>query len=70
MTEQHHRLTERELEVLALLAWGQTARRSAVELHISPHTVRAHIKNIYAKLGVNDRDATADWYWAYITKKG
>ncbi len=48
-------LTNREMDVLSLLSQRQTDREIAGQLHISPHTVRTHAKNIYAKLGVANR---------------
>jgi DNA-binding NarL/FixJ family response regulator len=48
-------LTERELDVLALVAQGLTNRQISGELFISPATVRAHLENIYDKLGVRSR---------------
>ncbi|HXH21373.1 MAG TPA: response regulator transcription factor [Dehalococcoidia bacterium] len=50
-------LTERELEVLRLVASGQTNSAIAAELVLSEHTVRRHIQNIFAKLGVSSRSA-------------
>jgi DNA-binding CsgD family transcriptional regulator/tetratricopeptide (TPR) repeat protein len=50
-------LTEREVEVLALVAKGKTNREIATELTISEHTVARHIQNIFAKLGVSSRTA-------------
>ncbi len=52
-------LTERELDVLALLAQRLTDREIAQRLVISPHTVRTHTKNIFAKLNVNNRRQAA-----------
>jgi len=52
-------LTERELDVLTLLSQRQTDKEIAQKLHISPHTVRTHTKNIYTKLDVNNRRAAA-----------
>lgn len=49
------RLTPREKEVAALLLEGKDAKRIAQELGISVHTANFHIKNLYKKLGVNNR---------------
>ena len=48
-------LSERELEVLRLLAAGLESPEIARELLISVSTARTHIKNIYGKLGVHGR---------------
>jgi LuxR family maltose regulon positive regulatory protein len=48
-------LSERELEVLALIAEGLTNREVASRLFLSLHTVKAHAHNIYGKLGVHNR---------------
>jgi DNA-binding NarL/FixJ family response regulator len=48
-------LTERESEVLQLLAQGQANKQIAVSLGISEHTVKFHISAIYAKLGAASR---------------
>jgi DNA-binding NarL/FixJ family response regulator len=50
-------LSQRELEVLELVAGGNTNREAAARLFISEATVKTHLLNIYAKLGVNDRAA-------------
>jgi LuxR family maltose regulon positive regulatory protein len=50
-------LSEREIEVLRLLATDLDGPAIARELVVSLHTVRSHTKRIYAKLGVNDRRA-------------
>ena len=49
-------LTDRELEVLYLLPTHLTTPEIAERLIIAVSTVRTHIKNIYGKLGVHDRD--------------
>lgn len=48
-------LTSREREVLGLLAEGLTNAGIASRLHVSPNTVASHLKNLYAKLGVDSR---------------
>ncbi|WP_035125928.1 response regulator transcription factor [Conexibacter woesei] len=50
-------LSPRELEVLRLTAGGQSAPSIGRELHLSPETVKTHLKNVYEKLGVSDRAA-------------
>jgi DNA-binding NarL/FixJ family response regulator len=50
-------LSERELEVLALIAQGETNRGAATRLFISEATVKTHLLHIYEKLEVNDRAA-------------
>ncbi|MGH2598187.1 MAG: LuxR C-terminal-related transcriptional regulator [Dehalococcoidia bacterium] len=49
--------TERELEVLGLVAKGRTNRQIAAELSISEHTVRRHLQNLFRRLGVSSRAA-------------
>jgi DNA-binding CsgD family transcriptional regulator len=54
-----HGLTEREAEVLRLVAAGKSNREVATELVISEHTVARHVQNIFAKLGVRSRTAAS-----------
>lgn len=58
----HHRaktgwdsLTESELKVVHLAAQGAINRDIAQQLHLSPHTVKSHLRDAYAKLGVITR---------------
>ncbi|KPL83157.1 LuxR family transcriptional regulator [Thermanaerothrix daxensis] len=53
--EQESTLTEREIEILRLMANGASNKQIAVRLSISSHTVKTHVSNIYQKLEVNDR---------------
>ena len=50
-------LSDRELEILRLIAAGSTNREAAARLFVSEATVKTHVLHIYAKLGVNDRAA-------------
>ncbi len=50
-------LSQRELEVLELIAKGRTNREAAKQLFISEATVKTHLLHVYAKLDVNDRAA-------------
>jgi DNA-binding CsgD family transcriptional regulator len=52
-------LTERELEVLRLVAAGRSNREVAAELFISPKTASVHVSNILAKLGAASRGQAA-----------
>jgi len=47
-------ISERELEVLQLIAEGLTTKQIADKLHLSFHTVMTHRKNMMAKLGLNN----------------
>lgn len=49
------RLTERQDEVLRLLATGATIEEIAATLFLSPYTVKDHIKSLYRKLGARNR---------------
>ena len=52
-------LTEREREVLALLAQGATNREVATELYLSIDTVKTHVRKVFTKLGVGNRTQAA-----------
>jgi pimeloyl-ACP methyl ester carboxylesterase/DNA-binding CsgD family transcriptional regulator len=54
-------LTDREREVLRLVAEGRTDGEIAAELTLSTHTVHRHVSNIRTKLGVPSRAAAAAW---------
>jgi DNA-binding CsgD family transcriptional regulator/pimeloyl-ACP methyl ester carboxylesterase len=55
-----HGLSQRELEVLRLLAAGESNRQMARRLGLSPHTIERHVANLYRKIGARGRaDATA-----------
>ena len=52
-------LTDREVEVLRLIARGRSNREVAERLFISPKTVGRHVENLYAKIDVSSRAAAA-----------
>jgi DNA-binding NarL/FixJ family response regulator len=54
-TPRPAQLTERELDVLELVAQGLTNRQVAARLFISSGTVRTHLEHVYEKLGVRTR---------------
>jgi DNA-binding CsgD family transcriptional regulator len=56
-TTAQHGLSDRELEVLRLVAAGKSNREIAAELVLSEHTVARHLQNIYGKLGLPSRAA-------------
>ena len=51
----HLALTRRQAEVLRLLEDGRSTRQIAEELHLSPETVRNHVRHILQALGVHSR---------------
>ena len=57
-----HSLTEREEMVLSLLAMGASNSQIAERLHLSESTVKFHLRNVFAKLGVSNRTEAAAQY--------
>lgn len=53
--DQAEALTERELEILALMARGSANKEIAAALFISDNTVKTHVSNIFQKLSAHDR---------------
>jgi DNA-binding CsgD family transcriptional regulator len=49
------RLSPRELQIAQMAANGLSSKEIAAHIGLSPHTVRNHLKRIYAKLGVRSR---------------
>jgi DNA-binding NarL/FixJ family response regulator len=58
-------LTERELDVLRLVATGKTNRAIALELVISEKTVARHVSNIFGKLGLSSRAAATAYAYEH-----
>ncbi len=54
-------LSQREIEILQMLACGTTNVEISESLHISPHTVKSHINHIFNKLGVHNRTQASVW---------
>jgi len=50
-------VSEREQEVLELLAAGRSNKEIALKLEVSPNTVKTHVANLFGKLGVKRRTA-------------
>ena len=55
-------LTRRELEVLSLLAAGQSNKQIADSQSVSPNTVKFHVRNLFEKLGVHSRSQATALY--------
>jgi DNA-binding NarL/FixJ family response regulator len=58
-------MTERELQVLRLIASGKSNRDIAAALVISEHTVARHVQNIFTKLGVSSRTAASAFAFSH-----
>ncbi|WP_204044627.1 response regulator [Acrocarpospora phusangensis] len=56
-------LTERELDVVRLVARGRTNQEVAAELFVSLSTVKTHLSSIQVKLGARNRVEIAAWAW-------
>jgi len=56
-------LTERELEVLRMIASGLTNNQIAEKLSLSEHTVKGHVRNIFSKLQLVDRTQAVVFAW-------
>jgi two-component system NarL family response regulator len=59
-------LTERETEILKLVAAGRSSKEIGLQLEVSDKTVRNHVSNIYHKLHIHDRAQAV----LYAVRKG
>ena len=57
-----HGLSAREMEVMSLIADGQTNGQIAAHLFLAEKTVKNHVRRIYSKLGVGSRPAAIAWW--------
>lgn len=60
-----HPLTEREVEIVRLVAKGHTNAEIGAELFISAGTAKTHVANVQAKLRVRNRVGIASWAWEH-----
>jgi DNA-binding CsgD family transcriptional regulator len=65
---RRHSLSPREMEVIELIARGETYDSAAQQLYISLNTVRTHIKSIYKKVGINNQRALVELYCRIYTR--
>jgi DNA-binding NarL/FixJ family response regulator len=63
--EKRERLTDREVQVLRLIATGRTNRVIAQSLRISEKTVARHVANIFTKLGISSRAAATAYAYRH-----
>ncbi|MFI7352758.1 response regulator [Streptomyces avidinii] len=64
-----HPLTEREVDIVQLVARGLTNAEIGAELFISAGTAKTHIANVQAKLGARNRVGIAAWAWEHGVAK-
>ena len=54
-------LTDREVEVLKVMATGAKNSEIATSLNLSPHTIKTHIYNIFKKINASNRLQAVNW---------
>ena len=60
LVKKHYKLSDREAEVMELIARGNTVARIAETLLVSENTIRTHSKRIYTKLDIHRKQELAD----------
>lgn len=60
-TIKNYKFTRRELDIIACVLGGKTAKKIAILLSISPKTVQNHLRNIMTKLGLNSQEGIIDF---------
>ena len=60
------KLTERESEVLRLVAGGLSNKLVAHQLSLSEHTVKLHLHRIFSKIGVRNRAGATNWFMSHM----
>ena len=58
-----HEISEREIEIIELVAKGLTNQEIADSLTISKRTVDNHVSNVFTKTGAKNRVALLNWPW-------
>jgi DNA-binding CsgD family transcriptional regulator len=61
-SREHTEISARERQIVENLVLGLSAAEVSMILNISAHTVRTHIRNIYAKIGVSNRVELFRWH--------
>jgi DNA-binding NarL/FixJ family response regulator len=62
-------LSDRELDILGLIAQGFSNTQIAEQLVLAEGTVKNHVSNIYGKLGTHSRAEAVAWAWRHSTTK-
>lgn len=60
LVKKHYKLSDREMEIMELMARGNTVARVAQQLMVSENTVRTHTKRIYTKLDIHKKQEMLD----------
>jgi DNA-binding CsgD family transcriptional regulator len=69
-TTSQNRLSRREIEIIALVAEGQTNRAIADQLGIAPETIKTYLKRIFTKLDTHSRAEAVVLAQTYLSDAG